>query len=56
MKAKLYLTNGRQILNDLDHPMYEIVEEKDFEQYVSSFGFSLYERQAQKMERATSIQ
>ena len=47
--AKLYLTNGRRILNDLDHPMYEIVSETDFEKYVSSFGFSLYERQAQKL-------
>ena len=50
--AKLHLTNGRRILADSDHPMYEIVEEKDFEQYVSSFGFSLYERQTQKMETA----
>lgn len=53
--AKLYLTNGRQILSDLDHPMYEVVSESDFEQYVTSFGFSLYERQAQKLERTTSL-
>lgn|GEM_PF-2883038 len=47
--AKLHLTNARQILADLDHPMYEIVEEKDFEKYITSFGFSLYERQADKL-------
>ncbi len=48
--AKLHLTNGRRILADLENPLYEIVGEKDFEQYVSSFGFSLYERQAQKLD------
>ncbi len=47
--AKLHLTNGHRILADLDNPLYEIVAEKDFEQYTSSFGFSLYERQAQKL-------
>ena len=49
--AKLHLTNGRRILADLENPLYEIVGEKDFEQYVSSFGFSLYERQAQRLEQ-----
>jgi len=38
-------------LADLENPLYEIVGEKDFEQYVSSFGFSLYERQAQRLEQ-----
>ena len=28
--AKLHLTNARQILADLDHPMYEIVEREEF--------------------------
>jgi len=49
--AKLHLTNARQILADSHHPMYEIVEASDFEQYVASFGYSLYERQTQKLER-----
>ena len=53
--AKLHLTNARQILADLQHPMYEIVEAVDFEQYISSFGFSLYERQAQRIEQARVV-
>lgn len=50
--AKLHLTNARRILADSHHPMYEIVEASDFEKYISSFGFSLYERQAQRIEQA----
>lgn len=49
--AKLHLTNARQIIGDAHHPMYEIVESSDFEQYVASFGYSLYERQAQQLEK-----
>ena len=53
--AKLHLTNSRQILADLNHPMYEIVEAAEFERYISSFGFSLYERQAQRIEQARIV-
>lgn len=49
--AKLHLTNSQQILGDLHHPLYEIVEEQDFEKYIASFGFSLYERQSQLINR-----
>jgi hypothetical protein len=50
--AKLYLTDSTQILKAVNHPNYEIVEEKDFEKYIESFAFSLYERQAQILETA----
>ena len=49
--AKLYLTNARHILSDSHHPMYEIVESSDFDKYVTSFGYSLYERQVQNLEQ-----
>jgi len=54
--AKLYLTNAQHILSDSHHPMYEIVESSDFDKYVTSFGYSLYERQVQNLEqRAESV-
>lgn len=53
--SKLYLTNARRILANSDHPLYEIVEEKDFEKYIESFAYSLYQKQAQKINQAAGL-
>jgi len=47
---KLYLTNSRSILVNLDYPSYELVSEPDFDKYIQSFAFSLFEQQSAKLE------
>lgn len=54
--SRLYLTDSKNILSYLDETIsWELVAANDFQRYVESFGFSLYERQSQRINKSNRM-